>query len=60
MPANFERICLMVLDSAGIGEMPDAAAWGDAGADTLGGGADKDISEDLLPVGAHHDKIAVD
>jgi phosphopentomutase len=26
----------MVLDSAGIGEMPDAAAWGDAGADTLG------------------------
>ncbi|CAN5447171.1 phosphopentomutase [soil metagenome] len=26
----------MVLDSAGIGEMPDAAAWGDSGADTLG------------------------
>lgn len=26
----------MVLDSAGIGEMPDAASWGDAGADTLG------------------------
>lgn len=26
----------MVLDGAGIGEMPDAAAWGDAGADTLG------------------------
>jgi phosphopentomutase len=25
-----------VLDSAGIGEMPDAAEWGDAGADTLG------------------------
>lgn len=34
--AKFERICLVVLDSAGIGEMPDAAAWGDAGADTLG------------------------
>ncbi|HLA94229.1 MAG TPA: phosphopentomutase [Pyrinomonadaceae bacterium] len=33
---RFRRICLMVLDSAGIGEMPDAAAWGDAGADTLG------------------------
>lgn len=33
---RFERICLIVLDSAGIGEMPDAAAWGDAGADTLG------------------------
>lgn len=27
---------LMVLDSAGIGEMPDAARWGDAGSDTLG------------------------
>ncbi|HEY0004931.1 MAG TPA: phosphopentomutase [Pyrinomonadaceae bacterium] len=32
----FERILLIVLDSAGIGEMPDAAAWGDAGSDTLG------------------------
>lgn len=27
---------MLVLDSAGIGEMPDSAAWGDAGADTLG------------------------
>lgn len=26
----------MVLDSAGIGEMPDAPDWGDEGADTLG------------------------
>ncbi len=26
----------MVLDSAGIGEMPDAAEWGDAGSNTLG------------------------
>lgn len=26
----------MVLDSAGIGEMPDAADWGDRGANTLG------------------------
>ncbi len=33
---RFRRICLIVLDSAGIGEMPDAAAWGDAGSDTLG------------------------
>src|SRR5215813_6063464 len=32
----FNRIILIVLDSAGIGEMPDAAAYGDAGADTLG------------------------
>src|SRR6478672_3114026 len=36
MVSKFGRICLMVLDSAGIGEMPDAAAWGDAGADTIG------------------------
>ncbi len=32
----FDRIVLVVLDSLGMGEMPDAAAWGDAGADTLG------------------------
>jgi len=36
MPFKFNRICLMVLDSAGIGEMPDAADWGDTGADTIG------------------------
>ena len=36
MAQKFKRICLMVLDSAGIGEMPDAADWGDTGADTLG------------------------
>lgn len=36
MDYRFNRICLVVLDSAGIGEMPDAAAWGDAGADTIG------------------------
>jgi phosphopentomutase len=34
--SRFNRILLMVLDSVGIGEMPDAPAWGDAGADTLG------------------------
>ncbi|HYP53953.1 MAG TPA: phosphopentomutase, partial [Pyrinomonadaceae bacterium] len=32
----FERVALIVLDSLGMGEMPDAAAWGDAGSDTLG------------------------
>ena len=26
----------MVLDSVGVGEMPDAAEYGDAGSDTLG------------------------
>lgn len=33
---KFNRIILMILDSVGIGEMPDAANFGDAGADTLG------------------------
>jgi phosphopentomutase len=32
----FDRVILMVLDSVGIGEMPDAAAYGDEGSDTLG------------------------
>jgi len=36
MATKFKRVCLVVLDSAGIGEMPDAAAWGDAGSNTLG------------------------
>jgi phosphopentomutase len=36
MVKKFNRIVLMVLDSAGIGAMPDADEWGDAGADTLG------------------------
>lgn len=33
---RFERICLIVLDSVGIGELPDAARFGDMGAHTLG------------------------
>ena len=33
---TFDRVILIVLDSVGIGEMPDAAAYGDAGSDTLG------------------------
>lgn len=32
----FNRVVLIVLDSVGIGEMPDAADYGDVGADTLG------------------------
>ena len=32
----FNRILLIVLDGAGIGAMPDASEWGDAGADTFG------------------------
>ncbi len=33
---KFKRVFLIVIDSLGIGEMPDAADYGDAGADTLG------------------------
>src|SRR2546428_9623642 len=32
----FDRIILIVLDGAGIGAMPDAPEWGDAGSDTFG------------------------
>ena len=32
----FNRVILIVLDGAGIGAMPDAPEWGDAGSDTLG------------------------
>jgi phosphopentomutase len=34
--ASFNRITLIVLDGAGIGAMPDAPEWGDAGSDTFG------------------------
>src|SRR4051812_18711791 len=33
---SFDRIIWVVLDSVGAGAMPDAADYGDAGADTLG------------------------
>ena len=33
---TFNRIVLIVLDGAGIGAMPDAPEWGDAGSDTFG------------------------
>jgi phosphopentomutase len=36
MNAKLERVVLIVLDSVGCGALPDAAAYGDAGADTLG------------------------
>jgi len=34
--SRFNRILLIVMDSVGVGAMPDAEAFGDAGADTLG------------------------
>jgi phosphopentomutase len=33
---QFRRVILLILDSVGIGEMPDAASYGDTGSDTLG------------------------
>lgn len=36
MKSAFERIAVVVMDSLGIGAMPDAADYGDAGRDTLG------------------------
>jgi phosphopentomutase len=35
-PKHFNRIIWIVLDSVGIGELPDAAEYGDVGRDTLG------------------------
>ncbi|MEG0110662.1 MAG: phosphopentomutase, partial [Oscillospiraceae bacterium] len=37
-----KRVFLIVLDSFGIGEMPDAADFGDEGSDTLGAIATSD------------------
>jgi phosphopentomutase len=34
--SRFNRVTLIVLDGAGIGAMPDAPEWGDAGSDTFG------------------------
>ena len=33
---KYKRIFTIVMDSLGIGAMPDAASYGDAGTDTLG------------------------
>jgi phosphopentomutase len=35
-PSAFRRVVLLVLDSVGCGELPDAASYGDEGSDTLG------------------------
>ena len=36
MPQRPSRVILIVMDSVGIGELPDAAVYGDEGSDTLG------------------------
>jgi phosphopentomutase len=38
----FPRVILLVLDGAGCGELPDAAAYGDAGSNTLGHVAERE------------------
>ena len=34
--STFSRVILIVIDSVGIGEMPDAASYGDEGSNTVG------------------------
>ncbi|MDZ5471130.1 phosphopentomutase (plasmid) [Bacillus sp. 31A1R] len=41
MPYKYNRIFLIVMDSVGIGEAPDAEQFGDKGSDTLGHIAEK-------------------
>ncbi|HOW27972.1 MAG TPA: phosphopentomutase [Elusimicrobiota bacterium] len=36
MTTKFDRVILIVIDSVGCGELPDAADYGDRGSDTLG------------------------
>ena len=36
MPPTFPRVIVIVLDSVGIGELPDASTYGDEGSNTLG------------------------
>lgn len=48
MGERFGRIFVIVIDSLGIGAMPDASRFGDAGADTLGH-IDEKMSEFTIP-----------
>jgi phosphopentomutase len=36
VPSTFPRVIVIVLDSVGIGELPDASTYGDEGSNTLG------------------------
>ncbi|MDT8336813.1 MAG: hypothetical protein RQ856_03175, partial [Candidatus Izemoplasmatales bacterium] len=46
---KFKRIFLIVIDSVGVGEMPDADKFGDVGANTIGNLA-KEAGGIKLPV----------
>lgn len=48
---KFKRVFLIVMDSVGIGEAPDAEKFGDAGADTLGHIAEKMNGLDMPNMG---------
>ena len=36
LPSSFRRAIVIVIDSVGIGELPDASTYGDEGSNTLG------------------------
>ena len=46
------RIIIIILDSVGIGELPDAASFGDKGCNTLGHIASAGKSLNLINLGA--------
>ena len=55
--ARPRRVIVIVLDSVGIGELPDAAAYGDEGSNTLGNiAAAVPCLSSLLP-GFHLDRL---
>lgn len=51
MMMEFERVCVIVLDSVGIGALPDAALFGDVGSHTLGHISENVPSMDLANLG---------
>src|SRR5271157_2727264 len=56
---RFGRITWIVLDSVGIGEMPDAAAYGDVGSDTLGNIKPLEQIEPANPPSASYGRCAL-
>src|SRR5437588_108829 len=50
----FERITLIVLDSLGMGEMPDAREWGDAGVPGVLGNYPASGTEIIKELGEEH------
>ncbi|HET9446601.1 MAG TPA: hypothetical protein VFO35_10100, partial [Steroidobacteraceae bacterium] len=53
------RALIIVLDSLGVGGAPDAAAYGDDGADTLGHIAERCASGDADRAGVRHGELRV-